>query len=77
MIAVLGANARGLPGIREIKSLDELASWELLVVVGDRDLAERVGAAFFTREEWNRFLEVYAAELTKESSRRIDQPPAP
>jgi len=46
-------------GFRVVKSVEELrrhVGKAFLVVVGDRGLAEELGAAYFTREEWADFL---------------------
>jgi hypothetical protein len=51
------------PGFRVVKSAEELrrhVGKAFLVVVGDRGLAEELGAAYFTREEWGDFLRWYA-----------------
>ncbi len=51
------------PGFRVVKSVEELrrhVGKAFLVTVGDKRLAEELGAAYFTREEWADFLQWYA-----------------
>jgi hypothetical protein len=51
------------PGFRVIKSVDELRRHlgvAFIVVVGDRGLAEELGVAYFSEEEWGDFLRWYA-----------------
>jgi hypothetical protein len=51
------------PSFRVVKSVEELrrhVGKTFLVVVGDKRLAEELGAAYFTREEWGDFLRWYA-----------------
>jgi len=50
-------------GFRVVKSVEELRRHlrrAFIVVMGDRELAEELGAAYFTREEWGDFLRWYA-----------------
>ena|GEM_PF-1550830 len=50
-------------GFRVVRSVEELRAYvgrAFLVVVGDERLAEELGAAHFTREEWEDFLKLYA-----------------
>ena len=57
-VVVYGAE-RVPPGFRVLKTTEELrrhVGKALIVVVGDRGLAEELGAAYFTREEWADFL---------------------
>ena len=68
------------PGIRVVKSVEELrrhVGKAFLVVVGDRKLAEELGAAHFSEEEWGEFLtEVYGspqAVPTARDQRRIER----
>jgi len=45
-------------GFRVVRSVEELRSYigrAFIVVVGDRRLAEELGVAYFTREEWADF----------------------
>jgi hypothetical protein len=47
-------------GFRVVKSVEELrrhVGKAFLVVVGDRRLAEELGAAYFSEEEWADFLQ--------------------
>ena len=68
------------PGIRVVRSAEELrrhVGKAFLVVVGDRKLAEELGAAYFSEEEWGEFLtEVYGspqAVPTARDQRRIEK----
>jgi hypothetical protein len=68
------------PGIRVVKSVEELrrhVGKAFLVVVGDRKLAEELGAVYFSEEEWGEFLtEVYGspqAVPTARNLRRIEK----
>jgi len=48
------------PGFRVVKSVEELrrhVGKAFLVVVGDKRLAEELGAAYFSEEEWADFLQ--------------------
>jgi len=57
-VVVYGAG-KAPPGFRVVKSVEELrrhVGKAFLVVVGDRRLAEELGAAYFTEEEWADFL---------------------
>jgi len=61
-VVVYGAE-KAPPGFFVVKSVEELrrhVGKAFLVVVGDRGLAEELGAAYFTREEWGDFLRWYA-----------------
>ncbi len=60
-VVVYGAE-KAPPGFRVVKSVEELrrhVGKAFLVVVGDKRLAEELGAAYFTREEWGDFLQWY------------------
>jgi hypothetical protein len=51
------------PGFRVVKTAEELRQHvgkSFLVVVGDRRLAEELGVAYFSEEEWADFLQWYA-----------------
>jgi len=51
------------PGFRVVKSVEELRRHlrrAFIVVVGDRGLAEELGVAYFSEEEWGDFLRWYA-----------------
>jgi hypothetical protein len=51
------------PGFRVVKSVEELRRHlgrAFIVVVGDRRLAEELGVAYFSEEEWGDFLRWYA-----------------
>jgi len=68
------------PGIRVVRSAEELrrhVGKAFLVVVGDRKLAEELGAVYFSEEEWGEFLtEVYGspqAVPTARDQRRIEK----
>ena len=48
------------PGFRVVKSVEELrrhVGKAFLVVVGDKRLAEELGVAYFSEEEWADFLQ--------------------
>jgi len=48
------------PGFRVVKSVEELrrhVGKAFLVVVGNKRLAEELGAAYFSEEEWADFLQ--------------------
>jgi hypothetical protein len=50
------------PGFYILKDVEDLRRHlrrAFIVVVGDRWLAEELGAAYFTREEWGDFLRWY------------------
>ncbi len=50
-------------GFRVVRSVEELRRHlgiAFIVVVGDRELAEELGAAYFSEEEWGDFLRWYA-----------------
>ncbi len=50
-------------GFRVVKNTEELrrhVGKAFLVVVGDRGLAEELGVAYFSEEEWGDFLRWYA-----------------
>ncbi len=57
-VVVYGAD--GVPhGFHVVKSVEELRRHlgkALIVVVGDKELAEELGAAYFSEEEWGDFL---------------------
>jgi len=60
-VVVYGAEAP--PGFRVVKSVEELRRhlrWAFIIVVGDRGLAEELGVAYFSEEEWGDFLRWYA-----------------
>jgi hypothetical protein len=47
------------PGFREVKSVEELRRHlrrAFIIVVGDKRLAEELGVAYFSEEEWGDFL---------------------
>jgi hypothetical protein len=47
------------PGFRVVKSVEELrrhVGKAFIVVVGDKRLAEELGVAYFSEEEWGDFL---------------------
>jgi hypothetical protein len=49
------------PGFHIVRSVEKLrrhVGKAFLVVVGDRRLAEELGAAYFTREEWGDFCDM-------------------
>jgi len=49
----------GPPGFRVVKTTEELRRHVVkafLVVMGDRELAEELGVAYFSEEEWGDFL---------------------
>ncbi len=51
------------PGFRVVRSVEELRrhlGMAFIVVVGDRELAEELGVAYFSAEEWGDFLRWYA-----------------
>jgi hypothetical protein len=51
------------PGFRVVRSVEELRrhlGMAFIVVVGDRELAEELGVAYFSEEEWADFLRWYA-----------------
>ena len=51
------------PGFRVVKSVEELRRHlrrAFIIVVGDRSLAEELGVAYFSEEEWGDFLRWYA-----------------
>jgi len=51
------------PGFCVVKSVEELRRHlgrAFIVVVGDRRLAEELGVAYFSEEEWGDFLRWYA-----------------
>ena len=50
-------------GFRVVRSVEELRRYlgmAFIVVVGDRELAEELGVAYFSEEEWGDFLRWYA-----------------
>jgi hypothetical protein len=61
-VVVYGVN-EAPPGFRVVKSVEELRrhlGMAFIVVVGDRGLAEELGVAYFSEEEWVDFLRWYA-----------------
>jgi len=61
-VVVYGAE-KAPPGFRVVKSVEELRrhlGMAFIVVVGDRELAEELGVAYFSEEEWGDFLRWYA-----------------
>ncbi|MGC8974347.1 MAG: hypothetical protein ACP5KY_09155 [Thermoproteus sp.] len=55
-----------LPGI-EVATADNLPPIDdkIVVVVGDRELAERLGAAYMSEEEISKFIEFLKGELAR------------
>jgi hypothetical protein len=50
------------PGFRVVESVEELrrhVGRAVIVVVGDEGLAEELGVAYLTREEWGEFVRRY------------------
>ena len=61
-VVVYGAD-EAPTGFRVVKSVEELRRHlhgAFIVVVGDRELAEELGVAYFSEEEWGDFLRWYA-----------------
>jgi hypothetical protein len=60
-VAVYGVE-EAPPGFRVVKSVEELRRYmgkAVIVVVGDEGLAEELGVAYLTREEWGEFVRRY------------------
>jgi hypothetical protein len=60
-VAVYGVE-EAPPGFRVVKSVEELRRYmgkAVIVVVDDEGLAEELGVAYLTREEWGEFVRRY------------------
>jgi hypothetical protein len=61
-VVVYGAEKvpSGFHIVRSVEELRRHLRRAFIVVVGDKELAEELGAAYFTEEEWADFLRWYA-----------------